>query len=225
MPLIAHDIYASGPMHALLRDEVAAMAPELARCKGEHALRVAVSDATSLPPLPLLGHWASLRVRGDIFTGDIQASTVSSLPFADDAFGVVLLSHVLEVATHPESLLVEAVRVLEPGGTLAITGIHPLGGWAPWMLWRARSPRLVWPWWLRQRLLAATMEPLSLHRAGSLFPDAARESRGAAVLGGGYVLLARKKRLSTLPLRVRQAPAAAPMQGSLASGARRSGSR
>jgi SAM-dependent methyltransferase len=225
MPNLAHDIYASAPMRALLRDEVAAMAGELARCTGDHALQVAVTGKTALPPLPLLGHWTSLRVRGTALAGDVRASAASPLPFADDAFGVVLLRHALEVASRPEQLLAEAIRVLEPGGTLAITGIHPLGGWAPWVLWRGRSPRLIWPWWLERQLANVDVESLSLHRVGAWLPDAYVETQGTTFFGGGYVLLARKKRLSTLTLRTRPARAPASMQGTLASGARRSSSR
>jgi SAM-dependent methyltransferase len=223
MPNLAHDVYASAPMRALLRDEVAAMAIELARCTGEHALHVAVTGKEALPPLPLLGHWASLRVRGRAITGDVRASAGSPLPFADDAFGVVLLGHALEVVRKPEQLLGEAIRVLEPGGMLAITGIHPLGAWVPWLFWRTRPPQLVWPWWLQRKLAGEDVEPVSLRRVGSLLPDSTAGASGVSLFGGGYVLLARKKRLSTIPLRVRTAPAQAPMQGSLASGARRTG--
>ncbi|HEV7775415.1 MAG TPA: methyltransferase domain-containing protein [Luteibacter sp.] len=223
MPNLAHDVYASAPMRALLRDEVAAMATELARCTGEHALHVAVTGKEALPPLPLLGHWASLRVRGRAITGDVRASAGSPLPFADDAFGVVLLGHALEVVRKPEQLLAEAIRVLEPGGMLAITGIHPLGAWVPWLFWRTRPPQLVWPWWLERKLAGEDVEPVSLRRVGSAWPDASAGTSGVSWFGGGYVLLARKKRVSQIPLRVRSAPAPTSLQGSLASGARRAG--
>jgi SAM-dependent methyltransferase len=232
MPDLDLDIYASATLKALLADETAALAHELARCAGDHGLHIAAAPGVPLPPMPLLGHWTQMRVRGATLAGDVQASAAEPLPFLDDAFGVVLLRHALEVAAVPAELLREAARVLEPGGMLAITGVHPLSCWAPWVLWRSRVPRpsLSLPlWWLR-RLAEADFEAVAVRRLSSLMPTAVdggstygSSTHGAgSPLGGGYMIVARKRRLAMTPLRVKTAPITAPLRGTLASGARRS---
>jgi SAM-dependent methyltransferase len=227
MPDLDHDIYASATLRALLADETSALAHQLARCTGDHGLHIAAAPGVALPPMPLLGHWTQLCVRGAEVAGDVQASAIEPLPFLDDAFGVVLLRHALEVAATPAALLDEATRVLEPGGMLAITGVHPLSCWAPWVLWRSRAPRpaLSWPmWWLR-RLAEADLETVAVRRVSSLLPAGERGTGVQGVdspLGGGYMIVARKRRLAMTPLRVKTLPLTAPLRGTLASGARRS---
>ncbi|MBB3226881.1 SAM-dependent methyltransferase [Luteibacter sp. Sphag1AF] len=223
MPKFEPDIYSSAPLKALFADEAVALSPVLARCTGEHGLHLLPAVAAEPPPLPLLGHWASVQVQGTRLGGDIQASGLEPLPFADDAFGVVLLRHALEVSARPSALLAEAIRVLEPGGTLAIAGVHPLGPWSPWVHWRggAAPPRLTWPWWWRQRLASDDMKLEPVRRIGHFLPRSDSTRVGESVFGGGYVVIARKSRPSTVPLRPRLAAVPTPMPGSLASGARR----
>ncbi|TCV97363.1 methyltransferase family protein [Luteibacter rhizovicinus] len=223
MPQFEQDIYASAPLKALLADEAVALAPVLARCTGEHGLHLGPGAPAEPPALPLLGHWASLRVQGGRLDGDVTGSGLEPLPFLDDAFGVVMLRHALEVSARPEALLDEAIRVLEPGGTLAITGIHPLGAWSPWLVWQTRTarPHLTWPWWWRQRLAGEDMELSPQRRIGHALPRDHASRVGESPFGGGYVVIARKKRPSTVPLRPRPVAVPSPMPGTLASGARR----
>jgi SAM-dependent methyltransferase len=141
----------------------------------------------------------------------------------DEAFGVVLLRHALETTARQDNLLDEAIRVLEPGGMIAITGIHPLGLWSPWVArqsGRAR-PRLTWPWWWSQRLVRDDFELSMPRRLGSAWPRAGGASVGESLIGGGYLLVARKKRPAAVPLRPRAAVVPTPVPGTFASGARR----
>jgi ubiquinone/menaquinone biosynthesis C-methylase UbiE len=68
-----------------------------------------------------------------------------ALDFAPEAFDCVVLSHVLTVTTHPENLLREALRVLEPGGCLAVLTYDAqsrgLRRWAFLWAWFARLLR------------------------------------------------------------------------------------
>ncbi len=137
MPTFVPDIYATPQIGKLLADEARALAPLLARCTGDHGLHLTTSAPAEPPAIPLLGHWATVRVSGAVLGGDVHASGLEALPFADEAFGVVLLRHALETTARQDNLLDEAIRVLAPGGMLAITGIHPVGLWSPWVAVRA----------------------------------------------------------------------------------------
>ncbi|NII53476.1 methyltransferase domain-containing protein [Luteibacter sp. SG786] len=217
------DIYATPQVGKLLADEARALAPLLTRCTGEHGLHLTAAAQGEPPAIPLLGHWATLRVSGAALGGDVLASGLEALPFADEAFGVVLLRHALETTARQDNLLDEAIRVLAPGGMLAITGIHPLGLWSPWVAKQSRGvrPRLTWPWWWSQRLVRDEFELSMPRRVGSAWPRAGGAAVGESLVGGGYMLVARKKRPAAVPLRPRVAAVPAPIPGTLASGARR----
>lgn len=223
MAPFAPDIYVTPQVRKLLADEARVLAPLLARCTGDHGLHLTTSAKAEPPAIPLLGHWATVRVAGAELGGDVRASGLEALPFADEAFGVVLLRHALETTARQDNLLDEAIRVLAPGGMLAITGIHPLGLWSPWVARQSRAPRprLTWPWWWSQRLVRDEFELSMPRRLGSAWPRAGGAPALGSLVGGGYFLVARKKRPSAVPLRPRMAAVPAPMPGTLASGARR----
>lgn len=218
-----HDIYASAPMRGLLAAEAQALVPELQRCAGACALQVSAVPHDTPPGLPMLDRWVHLYLREGRCTGDLHARVDEPLPFLDDAFGLVLLSHALEVAPQPQALLREAARALAPGGMLVLTGLHPASGWMPWLLWRGRSgvsvesPLRVGRW-----LRGAELNVERVQRVGPLWPSSARVPHQGNPLGGGYFLIARKRRQAVVPVRLRpRAIAAAPVAG-LAPGARRS---
>jgi SAM-dependent methyltransferase len=223
MARTAPDIYVTPQVGKLLADETRVLTPLLSRCTGDHGLHLTAHPSADPPAIPLLGHWATVRVDGSRLGGDVRASGLEPLPFADDAFGVVLLRHALETTARQDNLLDEAIRVLAPGGMIAITGIHPLGMWSPWVARIARGarPRLTWPWWWSQRLVRDDFELSMPRRLGSAWPRASGAPVGESLVGGGYLLVARKKRPAALPLRPRPAPVPAPMPATLASGARR----
>lgn len=202
------DIYASAPLKRLRDDQTRALLPELQRCAGDHALMLSAS-ADDLPPvLPLLGFWTRLWVSRDCYQGDLLAATDTPLPFCDDAFQLVLIRHAQEVVPQASLLLAEAVRVLEPGGTLVLAGVHPISGWTPWLQWRARHapPVMHLPLRLRQILRRAGLQIVRGWRVGGLLPhETALSGINIKACGGGYVLLARKQRLAVIPLRSRRA--------------------
>ena len=215
------DIYASAPLRQLLDEQARAMAANLQRCFGTHALLVSASELDVPPALPMLGCWIRLCVQDGRYAGDLRAATDEPLPFIDDAFELVLLRHALEVVALAGDLLAEAVRVLAPGGILAVTGVHPLSGWAPWFRWRARGTHRVlqMPLQLRHRLVRAGLEIERVQRVGHLWPGAT--ANHPVNLGGGYVLLARKRRRAITPLRIKPAPLRVPSSSQLSPGTRR----
>jgi SAM-dependent methyltransferase len=223
MPNFVSDIYATPHVRKLLADENRVLAPLLNRCTGSHGLHLTAAHAGEPPAIPLLGHWATVRVAGAHLGGDVLASGLEPLPFTDEAFGVVLLRHALETTARQDNLLDEAIRVLEPGGMIAITGFHPVGLWSPWVARQSRGarPRLTWPWWWSQRLVRDDFELSMPRRLGSAWPRAGGAAAGESLIGGGYLLVARKKRPSAVPLRPRAVLSPAPVPGTFASGARR----
>jgi SAM-dependent methyltransferase len=220
-----NDIYASAPLRRLLDEQTRVLTPELQRCFGTHALLLAASGDDAPPALPMLGSWTTLHLKDGSYRGDLRAAADESLPFLDDAFELVLLRHVLEVAPSASALLAEAVRVLAPGGVLALTGVHPISGWAPWFCWRARSKlrALQTPLRLGHLLQQDGMEVERVQRVGRLWPGLTQPHVTAAnPLGGGYVLIARKRRRMATPLRLKPVPVRVPPNSQLSPGARRS---
>lgn len=219
------DIYASAPMRRLLDAQTRVLAPELQRCFGTHALLLGASADDSPPALPMLGCWTRLYIDDGRYRGDLQASTDEPLPFVDDAFELILSRHALEVALHASALLAEAVRVLVPGGVLVLCGVHPLSGWSPWFYWHARGKpqALQMPLQLRRNLQQAGLEIERVQRVGSFWPGLATTGEvSARALGGGYVLIARKRRRMATPLRIKSVPVRVPANGRLSPGTRRS---
>ncbi|MEP6898919.1 MAG: methyltransferase domain-containing protein [Rhodanobacter sp.] len=219
-----HDIYASAVLRGLLEDEARAMAADLQRCFGTHALLVGASPDDAPPALPMLGHWARLNVNNGDFGGDLRASANESLPFVDDAFELVLLRHALEVVPDASILMFEAARVLAPGGVMVVTGIHPISGWAPWFHWNSRAGQrtLQMPFQLCYGLQQAGMEIERVQRTGPFWPGGSTKGQPASALGGGFVLIARKQRRSVLPVRNHPVSMRVPANSALSAGIRRS---
>lgn len=219
------DIYASAPMRRLLDDQTQVLKPALQRCFGSHALLLGAAPGDAPPALPMLGCWTSLHLHQGRYVGDVRAAVDEPLPFIDEAFDLVMVRHALEVAPLPAVLLNEAIRVLAPGAILVLTGVHPVGGWSPWLHWYARkkAPSLQMPWRLRRQLDQAGVQIELAQRIGSIWPGLTGTSRVMAeICGGGYVLVARKRRSQATPLRFRPVPVPVPAAGELSPGARRS---
>lgn len=132
-PPVEPNIHLSLPLRQLRNGQGRMLASGLRRETGRRALRVGVSFDDALPPVPGLA-WTRLWLARDGYRGDLRARLDEALPFVDGAFDLVWLQHALEPAPRGSRLLDEACRVLAPGGLLAVTALHPLGGWAPWFL-------------------------------------------------------------------------------------------
>jgi SAM-dependent methyltransferase len=197
------DIYASAPMCRLRQEQVRSLSADVQRCSGTHALLLTAAAGDVPPSSPLLGCWMTLHFNKGRYTGDLTAAASEPLPFIDDAFQLVMIQHVLEVASAPVAVLDDALRMLAPGGLLVITGLHPISAWSPWFWWRGRRTvqRLHFPLGLNGKLLGAGMDVERLARVGRSWP--ARPSTLGLpenIFGGGFVLVARKRRHTTTRL-------------------------
>lgn len=224
MSAVFTDLYASAPLQRLLDDEVRGLTPRLQRCRGDHGLLVSVVEHDPLPAMPMLSCWTRLAVSSGVhYAGDVAGRVDESLPFLDDAFELVVLRHALESVKQPAGLLDEALRVLSPGGMLAVSGLHPFSLWMPWLVWRTRGHplRLHMPLQLGEWLRRRDMQVECVHRFGATWPRGGGASRLEDALGGSYVLMARKHRRSATPVRLVPRPIRAPADVRLAPGARR----
>jgi SAM-dependent methyltransferase len=203
------DIYVSAPLRRLLDAQMREVRPDLQRCAGTHALMISASQLDLPPGLPMLGCWASLRVGVGGYRGDAIAALNEPLPFVDEAFELVLLRHAQEVVPAAREWLTEVLRTLAPGGLLVITGVHPISAWVPWFYWRSRAakPVLRMPLALGRAMQAAGVEIERVRRVGRTWPGAASVPLvRAGWWGGGYVLIARKRRRAVTPLRIKPVP-------------------
>ena len=203
------DIYVSAPLRRLLDAQMREVRPDLKRCAGTHALMISASQQDLPPGLPMLGCWASLCVGAGRYGGDAVAALNEPLPFVDEAFELVLLRHAQEVVPVAREWLAEVLRTLAPGGLLVITGVHPISAWVPWFYWRSRAPKPVlrMPGELSRAMQAAGVEIERVRRVGRIWPGAASVPLARSNWwGGGYVLIARKRRRAVTPLRIKAVP-------------------
>ena len=220
-----NDIYVSAPLRRLQEAQMRVLAPELQRCCGTHALLLGAAKGDMPPASPMLGSWVRLYLDQGAYRGDLLAATDEPLPFSDDGFDLVLLRHALEVSPAASALLGEAIRVLAPGGVLALAGVHPLSGWMPWWCWQAKgqSLRLQLPWQLQRALQREGLEIELAQRVGRSWPGLrSLDSSAVNVFGGGYVLIARKRRRLAVPRWIRPATVTVPASSQLSPGTRRS---
>lgn len=217
------DIYASAALQRLLAAETQGLLPDIQRCRGDYGLLVSAVEGDQPPPLPLLGCWTRIRLAGERYEGDLTARVDEPLPFLDESFELVVLRHALEATTVPQPMLEEAIRVLSPGGVLVLSGVHPVSLWTPWMVWRSRSRRLRlhMPLQLGEWLRRASMQVDSVRRVGHAWPGGVGGWPALQAVGGGYVVLARKRRQAITPVRLVPKAIRAPVDAGLAPGARR----
>ncbi|HEX7113000.1 MAG TPA: methyltransferase domain-containing protein [Mizugakiibacter sp.] len=228
MPETVAALYETPQLRALHADATAALAPELAGLAGPHALLIDAGIAPVLPPTPLLAVWTRLQVRAGALCGDLLGNT-DALPFADDSFRAVVLRLAAEAVGGPEALADELARVLAPQGIALIASLHPLSLWQPWLALRAHRDgaalSLAGPGRWRSALAARGVDVYAVRRYGAAWPraqSARTQPRWLRAAGGGYMLVARKRRSAMIPLRLQPRPAAvAARHGTLAPGAHR----
>lgn len=140
-------------------------------------------------------------------TADIAADP-AFLPFAPDSFSTVLLPHVLEAHRLPHQVLREAHRVLQAEGYVVITGFSPSSilGLQRWLRPKSASPgryytagRVIdWLHVLGFEVMASSIfqyAPLSskprVRKIIGFFESVG--DRWLPMLGGGYMIAAKKK--------------------------------
>ncbi len=143
MPAFAHhrqpdphrtglDWFASQAGQGVLATESAAVARVLSGCPALPWAWVGVGSA--LPP-PGGRRGVLLRREELDWVGSVRCRL--PLPLASEAFGAVLLQHVLDEGCDQAALLEECARVLAPGGTLWMATLNP---WSPYRArWAGRG--------------------------------------------------------------------------------------
>jgi len=115
-------------------------------------------DGVEVDPDLVVAAAARTRYLGDIHPAIYDGGI---LPYADSSFSLVTSGHIVEHTANPSLYLKECLRVLKPGGVLALefptrfhhTELHTGLPSAEWLPRRVRNPLL--------RLLASRVSPLS----------------------------------------------------------------
>lgn len=218
----ASNVHAAEPLRQLRDGQRRLLDTLLQREPGRRALCVGVADDGAWTDSTAM-RWTRVWLEASAYAGDVRGDLRDPLPFVDEAFDVVWLQHALEPTASAPDLLNEACRVLAPGGVLAVTAVHPLGGWSLWFRWRARGHHqsLRWPWRLRVELQQAGLTIEKSCRLGTLLPGGMRRATGDHRWGGAYLLLARKRRHLITPVAWRPLPARVTTAAQLSPGVRR----
>ena len=180
---------------ALQRTEAALLAPFLRTSNGTHALhlrRAGLMGAALPESANGLGHWTRLELDGEAWHGSVRA-LACEMPFAEDSFALLVVSHVLEATPTPAALIAELARVAMPGARVLLCGF---AAWHPQA------------WWLRQRARRVGV-PCHLRSAralSSLLRAHGFERELMQRQGSSYLLVVRKRRASARILLLTREP-------------------
>ena len=222
---------------ALLRNERELCSDILSNLFGYHLVQLGRVANTDMLEASRIKHRMRLVDRADETGGaDISnwCGRSDQLALASDSIDVLLLPHTLEYEANPHQILREVERSLIPEGHVVIAGFNP------WSLWGVVRLFLGWrgktPWcghfytttrikdWLAllgfDTVLVRyhTFVP-PLHHAGILQKLAPLEAWGAGwwpILGGAYILVAKKRVTTLTPIRPRWRPRRSMLGSSLA---------
>lgn len=220
--------YASNLGRKLLETERLHLARILPNLFGYHLLQVGRAVGDNLFADSKIRHCAVM----DLIPGGTRVADCESLlcgspeamPVAADSLDLLLLPHVLEFAEDPHQVLREAERALVAEGHLVLLGFNPWSNWMPWRLvlgWRRRVPwcgKFLSTTRLRDWLALLGFEVVHadyyfyrppLPYEGLMGRLRGLESVGPRFwrpLGGGYLLVARKKVATLTPIKPRWRP-------------------
>lgn len=227
-------LFASQAMQALLTRELTALTPILSGVFGSSGLFMSAhASARRALPTHLLGNVVELSpITADLFSGDVKTNPYA-LPFANDSFQLLVAQHSLEFVDDVEACASEMSRVLAPEGVALVLGFNPFGTWRPWLTWqRARGAHLrvrssnEW----RQLFARNQIDTLQVRYPGVLLPNDSAEPSGRYAkwitetfsrFGSSWLLLARKRRSTLTPLRLRNSNRERALNPRLAPGAHR----
>jgi len=190
---------------------------------GYHLLQVGAPLGTELTAASRVGHHIVQVDSAVVSTGQCVAIP-EQLPFAADSIDVVLLPHVLEYADEPHEVLRELGRVVIPEGQVVLLGFNP---WSLWGLgrlllgWRHRTPwcgRFFSPGRVKDWLSLLGFDTVQVryvyYRPPFSHPRLIQQlqfleplgQRWWPILGGAYVLVAKKRVATLTPIRQRWRP-------------------
>jgi len=228
MPEDRDQFHASAPLRALYARELAALASIVAGVYGNYGLFLR-PHLRALAPLPqhLLGKMIELAPgEHGLFEGALRCAP-GQLPFASESFKLLIAQHVLEQLDDADACAAELARVLAPEGVALILGFNPLGTWRPWLARHAAQLHPRSAHHCRTLLAREQVDTLQVRFPGSLWPHANIAAQPGAVssqlarLGSTWLLLARKRRSTLTPLRLRATTRELALNPRLAPGAHR----
>ncbi|WP_455216768.1 class I SAM-dependent methyltransferase [Kaarinaea lacus] len=148
-----------------------------------------------------------------------------AMPVTSDSLDVIVLPHILEFSDNPHRVLREVDRCLVPEGHVVIMGFNPFSFWSLWRLllgWRGRLPwcgHFISPNRARDWMKLLSFEVVDCEHY-FFRPPVQHEKflqrlnfmerigkRLWPILGGGYVMVARKQVAAMTPIRPRWRPA------------------
>jgi SAM-dependent methyltransferase len=220
--------HASAPMLALYARELAALASIVAGVYGNYGLFLRPNLGASAPlPQHLLGKMIELAPREPGLLEGALRCAPGQLPFASESFKLLIAQHALEQLDDAESCAAELARVLAPEGVALILGFNPLGTWRPWLALHAAHLRPRSAHHCRVLLAREQIDTLQVRFPGSLWPHVNITAEPGAVstrlarFGSTWLLLARKRRSTLTPLRLRTSKRELALSPRLAPGAHR----
>ncbi len=213
----------------LLEQEQAVLDGVLSNLFGYHLLQVGRPNLRDLTRASRITHRMQLDPEPgtdvDVPTGVERCIAEHHyLPMLSDSLDVVLLPHTLELSAEPHQVLREVERTLIPEGHVVILGFNPLSMWGIRRAacgWRGRVPWCSHYYtstrvrdWLTllgfDTVLARGYffrPPISQQRLmGRLQFVEQAGGRGGLLLGGAYVLVAKKRVATLTPIRPRWRP-------------------
>lgn len=215
-------------MQALLAREMAALAPILSGAYGNCGLILRPQPGGVALPPHLLGKIVELNVdECGCLAGALRCAP-SQLPFVSESFKLLIVQHALEQIADADACVAELARVLAPEGIALMLGFNPLGTWRPWLMRRGRGLRLRSARACKSLLAREQIDTLQLRFPGLLWPravatmDSEMTSHSPlARFGSSWLLIARKRRSTLTPIRLRNAAREAARAPQLAPGAHR----
>lgn len=206
-PDIVRDWFETPAGRAILDSEHALVAGALGSHPGLPWLWV----APGTPTAQVKGRGLRLTRCGSLLEGPMRCA--APLPLPSEAFGAVVLQHVVGGREDPLGLLEEATRVLAPGGHLWLLVLNPLTPYR-WR-WRGTGIASAEPLTWRRRMRDAGLAPDAVSNGvGPSWRVApATEVQNGPGLRAAYALRGQKRHLPLTPVRSRRVmpmPAAAP---------------
>lgn len=208
------------PLGKLLAEaELSALAEQLPGLFGYHLMVVDPPWETCTLSDSRIPHHIVQRIQGG---GDGDTGVIGhtdTWPVLTDTLDAIILPHTLEITVDPHLVLREADRSLIPDGHLVIIGFNP---WSLWgmrrvMSWRSRempwNARFIGVSRIRDWLSLLGFDVLDCHylfqrppiqnsrmlgRLQFLEPSS---GKGKMLLGGAYILVARKRTVIVTPLK------------------------
>jgi SAM-dependent methyltransferase len=186
----------------LAESEATQLQNVLVNMPGQYLLQLGNIDSLNAVKTPRIVHRIMLSPDAEKCKGNSSIhSQYQELPLGNESINIVLLSHVLEFAMTPSSILTEAWRVLAPDGHLIILSFNP---WSPWGVRHFTQLHGAEKWCRQIKHMAGKIIQTKYF---FFYPQSCWLDKTIQLLfpalGGVYILVAKKTTLPLTPIRSR----------------------